>query len=101
MGRVLRYTGMSLLAAAACLAVAGEAGWVPTRVVHDGLGILWKAGLLSLGAGVLLAFLTPIGREIRRGHCVRCGAAIERGQTYCRDHLQEAVNEYRDRTRGA
>ena len=46
-----------------------------------------------------LALLSPIGRELRRGRCVRCGAQIERTQTYCADHLQEAVNEYRDRTR--
>jgi hypothetical protein len=80
--------------------VAGEAAWIPAALVREWLGTLWKAGVIALGAGVLLAILSPIGREIRRGHCVRCGATIAKGQTYCLDHLQETVNEFRDRTRG-
>jgi hypothetical protein len=75
-------------------------GWI-----HEGTASRWgalalKYGGLCFAAGMLLALLAPIGREFRRGRCVRCGSAIERGQTYCMDHLQEAVNEYRDRTRG-
>jgi DNA polymerase III delta prime subunit len=36
-------------------------------------------------------------REIRRDHCVECGAPVERGHRYCRDHLKAALDEARDR----
>jgi len=65
------------------------------------LWIWWSSrlGLTLLGAGLILRLLAPVGRELRRGRCVRCGTAIERGQTYCMDHLQATVNQYRDETR--
>ena len=87
-----------MLAVTAVLLLAEEAGWVETAGVD-----LWvwtaRAGVCCLGVGLLLALLSPVGRELRRGRCVRCGVPVERGQTYCRDHLQAAVNEYRDQTR--
>lgn len=99
MARTLRYVGLVLLAAAACFLLSGAVGWLPAEDVKPWVGAGVKAGVLCLGAGILLAMLSPIGRELRRGRCARCGAVIERGQTYCRDHLQQAVNEYRDQTR--
>jgi hypothetical protein len=99
LARYLRYVGTFLLAVTAVLMLAEGVGWLEGTITD--VGIWWAArlGVLSLGAGVLLAFLSPVGRELRRGRCVRCGAPVERGQTYCSDHLQAAVNEYRDQTR--
>ena len=72
------------------------------RVISAGTADVWLwrggwAGTLVLGAGLLAGVLSPVSRELRRGRCVRCGARIERTQTYCRDHLQQTVDEYRDR----
>ena len=99
MARLLRYVGILLLAATAVLMLAEAVGWIPSGDVRPWIWTTARAGALCLGAGILLALLSPIGRELRRGRCVRCGAPIERGQTYCGDHLQAAVNEYRDQAR--
>jgi hypothetical protein len=90
-----------LLAVTALLMLAGGVGWLEPRVVGPGIWWSLRGGVLCLGLGLLLALLSPVGRELRRGRCVRCGAVVERGQTYCRDHLQAAVNEYRDQNRDA
>lgn len=101
MGRTLRYSGITVLAITAWLLLADALGWIEagSADVWIGRGV-WIGGALLLG-GVLLAAISPVGRELRRGHCVRCGVPIERGQTYCMDHLQAAVNESRDSTREA
>jgi len=99
LGRLLRYLGILLVAATAVLMLAEGVGWLEGSVVDRWIWWGARAGVVCLGAGVLLALLSPVGRELRRGRCVRCGVAVERGQTYCRDHLQAAVNEYRDQTR--
>jgi len=82
MGRLLRYIGIFLLAVTAVLILAQGVGWLEGSVID--LWIWWavRAGVVCLGAGVLLAILSPVG-----------------GQTYCCDHLQAAVNEYRDQAR--
>jgi hypothetical protein len=98
-GRVLRYTGILLLAVTAVLMLAEAVGWLESRAVDPWVWTSARAGVVCLGVGLLLALLSPLGRELRRGKCVRCGVPVERGQTYCRDHLQAAVNEYRDQTR--
>ena len=99
MARLLRYLGLVLLAATAVLMLADGVGWIESADARPWVWNGVRAGAVCLGVGVLLALLAPLGRELRRGRCVRCGAAIERRQTYCRDHLQAAVNEYRDQTR--
>jgi hypothetical protein len=99
MGRLLRYVGIFLLAVTAVLILAEGVGWLEGSVVDVGVWWAARAGAICLAGGVLLAVLSPVGRELRRGRCVRCGSAVERGQTYCSDHLQAAVNEYRDQTR--
>ena len=99
MARLLRFAGILLLAATAGLMMAEGVGWASSEELRPWIWASARAGVLCLGAGILLALLSPLGRELRRGKCVRCGAPIERGQTYCRDHLQAAVNEYRDQNR--
>jgi hypothetical protein len=99
MGRTLRFLGLALLAGAVWSSLAEAMGWITPALASEWGGLVLKSGLLCLAAGVLLRALSPVGRELRRGRCVRCGAPIERGQTYCIDHLVETVNEYRDRAR--
>lgn len=99
MGRTLRFLGLALLAAAVWTSLAEAIGWITPALASDWGSLALKSGLLCLGAGILLGAFSPVGRELRRGRCVRCGAPIERGQTYCTDHLVATVNEYRDRAR--
>jgi hypothetical protein len=99
LGRTLRYLGIAILAVTAWLLMADAVGWIPA-----GSGDAWiSRGVWAGGGcilvGILFGMMSPVGRELRRGHCVRCGVSIERGQTYCADHLQATVNEYRDQTR--
>ena len=101
MGRTLRYLGVTTLAITAWLLLADAVGWI-----EPGSADAWIERGVWIGGGcvvtgVFLAVMSPVGRELRRGHCVRCGSSIERGQTYCADHLQAAVNESRDSTREA
>jgi len=99
MARTLKALGLLVLAAAACLLLAGEMGWVPPDLADSLVTTAASGGVLCLAAGLLMAVLRPVGRVLRQSRCVRCGRPIESGQTYCRDHLQATVNEYRDRTR--
>ena len=96
MGPLLRRVGLGLWIATIWLALAQLAGLIPAGRADVWL---WRgawAGTLVLGAGLVAGALAPVSRELRRGRCVRCGVRIERTQTYCRDHLQQTVNEYRD-----
>ena len=99
MARMLRYIGLFALAATACMLLAGELGWLDGDAVDTGVRMAGPAGLICLLAGMAMAALSPVGRALLAGRCARCGASIERGQTYCHDHLQETVNEYRDQAR--
>jgi hypothetical protein len=97
MGHVLRRLGLGIWIATIWLALAQLAGMIPAGTADVWL---WRgvwAGTGTLGLGLLGGLLSPVSRELRRGRCIRCGARIERTQTYCRDHLQQTVNEYRDR----
>jgi len=99
MTHTLRTTGIIVLALAVGLLLGGEFGWVPTPIVDAGLMPLALLGAISLALGILLGVLSPLGRRMRQGRCVRCGAPTERGQTYCLDHLRSTVDEYRDQNR--
>ncbi len=99
MGRTLRYVGLIVLAATAWLLLADAVGWVP-----DGTSDPWISkgivlGLACIAAGTLLRLFAPLSRELKRDHCVHCGAPTERGHRYCRDHLKAALDDARDRTR--
>ncbi len=99
MGRTLRYLGMVILAATAWLLLADAVGWIP-----DGTADPWTSkgvvlGLACLVAGTLLRLVAPISREMRRDHCIHCGAPTERGHPFCRDHLKAALEDARDQTR--
>ncbi len=101
MGRTLRYLGWTVLAATAWLALADALRWVP-----DGTSDRWLSkglllGLVCVAAGTLLRLLAPLSREMRRDHCIHCGAPTERGHPFCRDHLKAALEDARDRTRRA
>lgn len=99
MGRNLKYLGLVLLAATAWLLIAIEADWVESALVEKAIPILAGAGVISIVLGFLLALASPVGRKLIRERCARCGAPIERGQSYCLDHMREAVNEYQDHAR--
>jgi membrane protein implicated in regulation of membrane protease activity len=99
MPRFLRTLGLTILAAAMFLLIAGEAGVVEQRFVDLLFVRGLQAGGIAFLVGVALSLLAPFARMVRRGHCVRCGKSIERGQTYCHDHLKNAVQEYQDHVR--
>ncbi len=99
MARMLRALGLFGLAAAACVLLAGEMSWIPSEVADSLVRNAALAGAACLLAGILMGVLSPVGRVLRQGRCARCGTPIEPGQTYCHDHLQATVNEYRDQTR--
>ncbi len=99
MPRFLRTFGLMLLAAATILLVAGEAGAVPEHYVDILFIPAAQAGAFAFVAGLVLSLLSPFGRMVRGGRCVRCGILIEKNQTYCHDHLKNAVQEFRDHTR--
>lgn len=101
MSRLLRRIGLGVWLATIWLALAQLAGAVPTGSADVWLWRGIVTGAAALALGFLLSGTGLLSRELRRGRCVRCGARIERGQTYCRDHLQATVNEYRDRQRAS
>ena len=96
MDRSLRYLGLAMLAAAAWMMIAVEAAWIPSGLPELAIRPLAGAGVICFAAGLLLALFTTVSQKLSRGRCARCGAPIERGQSYCLDHLRETVNEYQD-----
>jgi len=100
MARFLRLIGLMILAAGVILLVAGEAGVVSQDIVDPIFMPAIQAGAIALLAGLALSLLAPFGRMATRGRCTRCGTRIEKGQTYCHDHLMSAVQEFQDQTRG-
>jgi len=99
MGRNLRYIGLAILAACAWMLIAIEADWIPGSLPEMVIPLLVGVGVLCVAGGVLLGLITPVRQKLRRGRCTRCGVTIERGQSYCLDHLRETVNEYQDQAR--
>ena len=99
MPRFLRTFGLTILAAATILLIAGEAGAVSAHHVDIWFMPAAQVGAIAFAAGLVLSLLSPFGRMVRQGRCVRCGTTIEKNQTYCHDHLKNAVQEYQDHTR--
>lgn len=93
---LLRLGGLALLAGVIYL-VAGDAlfGGADYRLVNTILiagGVALAAGIFARAAGRAAA-----GLAVRS--CPRCGRRVGRGRVYCDEHLQETINEYRDRQR--
>lgn len=99
MARRLCQLGLTVVVLVVGLLLAGEIGWLPTEALDPWFRNGGLLGAVLFACGVTLALLTPIGRLLAQKRCARCGRRIERGQTYCIDHLRAAVNEYRDQTR--
>jgi hypothetical protein len=100
MARFLRLLGLMIIAAAVVMLMAGEAGAVPQHIVDQMLLPGLQAGAIALLAGLALSLLAPFGKMATMTRCCRCGTRIEKGQTYCHDHLRKAVQEFQDQTRG-
>lgn len=99
MARSLRGLGFLLLAAAVWLVLAGAAGWARESWADSAARIAAVTGAASLAGGIALGLLTWVSRPIRQGRCARCGTRVERGQTYCLDHLMATVAEAREHAR--
>lgn len=100
MARSLVSLGLLVLAIGACTLLAEEFDWVGQgALAHTWFPVLLRVGVACVVAGVALAALSPLTRSLRGGRCARCRRRIERGQTYCADHLRETVNEYQDLAR--
>ncbi len=97
---MLAASGAMLLAGTALVLLVDAAGWLPAELVRPLATWGWRLSLAAIGGGLLLQGLGRIGRALVRHRCVRCGRAVERGQTYCTEHLRAAVNEARDAMRG-
>jgi len=58
---------------------------------------LLLAGGASLAGGVVARMAGRATAGILGRSCPRCGRRVARGRVYCDEHLQETINEYRDR----
>jgi hypothetical protein len=79
--------------------IAEEAGWIEGGAGDSLLPPMIGGGLVCLALGILQRVFSPVRQKLRKSRCVRCGAAIERGQTYCLDHLRDTVNKCQDHAR--
>jgi hypothetical protein len=95
----LLYLGLVLLAGAAWFLLAGELGWAAPRFVEVWFAPLAAAGAVAIALGFVLKMFSGVGRRMQLYRCARCGAPTGRGETYCRDHMQQTVNEYQDEMR--
>ena len=101
MSRRLFYLGSLLLLATVALWLAGAVDMIPGPKDDRWSKLTLEAGMVALAAALVLRIVSPIAKAVGTGRCAVCGNPTERGHTYCLDHMQEAVNAYRDRTREA
>ena len=97
MSRVLlRVGGFLIVAAVVYLPVAQTIlGSVDKKIFWNLAG----AGTICVALGIVLTvFGRGVAAVVSRS-CPRCGRRVARGRVYCDDHLQETINEYRDRER--
>jgi hypothetical protein len=99
MSRSLRWLGIVLLCVAVWALLAGSARWLEQGRADHLAKLTGLVGVACVGIGILLGFMGRMGRPLRRGRCVRCGAPTERGQVYCLDHLRQTVDQTRDQIR--
>lgn len=99
MGSRLRDIGLLILAGTACLLVADALGWVPPGMADAWTAPLAAGGVVAIAMGGVFGLLSGWSRRVLQTKCVRCAATTERGQAYCLDHMQAALNEYRDHAR--
>ncbi len=97
MGRLLLRLGGLLVAGAVAYAVIGETAFGRTN------NALVQTLLIAGGACIALGILVRIAGRAAAGiagrSCPRCGRRVKPGRVYCDEHLQETINEYRDRHR--
>jgi hypothetical protein len=70
------------------------------RALNDTL--LQRAGLAGLGmiaVGFVLNQLERVWDKTKRSRCIVCGAAIRRGDIYCREHLRQVLDQEREASR--
>jgi predicted nucleic acid-binding Zn ribbon protein len=99
MGRGLLSLGSLLIVATVTLWIAGAAEWVSQSFADSASSITLKAGLVLVAGSFVFRILAPMTKQMTKARCAACGAPVERGQTYCLDHLKETVDSYRDRSR--
>ncbi len=93
---LFRVGGLLILGAVAYLVVAEVAqGGANHALVRT---LLW-AGAISLAGGIVARIGGRATAAIVGRSCPRCGRRVARGRVYCDEHLQETINEYRDRQR--
>ena len=99
MGLRLFKAGLVVLAASVAFAIVAE--YFLPGLASAAPGIT-KTGLFAGAAmcavGLLLWLLGRGAAAVTQRRCVRCGRPVHQGATYCMDHLQESVNQARDRT---
>lgn len=97
MARLLLRVGSLLIVGTVLYAVLGEAvfGGIDNRLANT---ILIAAGL-CLAAGIVARLAGRATAGLVSRACPRCGRRVARGRVYCDEHLQETINEYRDRNR--
>ena len=95
---LLRLAGL-LIVGAVVYAAIGEAflGGADAALVQK----LLAGGGLSLAGGLVARLAGRAAAGIAGRSCPRCGRRVKRGRVYCDEHLQETINEYRDRQRDA
>ncbi len=97
MARLLLRVGGLLIVAA----VLYTAGWELFSAGPDKALVrtLLAAGALCMSGGLVLRIAGRTAAGIAGRSCPRCGRRVARGRVYCDEHLQETINEYRDRQR--
>ena len=91
---LLRLGGLLVVASVVYLAAAQILVGEPDRSLFRNIAV-GGGGCIVLGLALWLG-----GRgmaAIVGSSCPRCGRRVARGRVYCDDHLQETINEYRDR----
>ena len=99
MARLLLRAGTLLIVGAVLYAVLGETvfGGIDNRLAQT----IIIAGGVCLGSGILARLAGRATASLVSRGCPRCGRRVARGRVYCDEHLQETINEYRDRNRDA
>lgn len=97
-GRVLIRVGGLLIVAAVVYLPAGRliTGQENFKVFRNLAG----AGMVCLVVGGALWIAGRGMATLVSRSCPRCGRRVARGRVYCDEHLQDTINEYRDKERG-